>query len=67
MVQTWTTSKEDDLPCAKCGSVYSVTVTRYPSRDRGEFKCEVCQTLLKAWNGTHDYSFTLKLRGRRPD
>lgn len=66
MPQTWQQEPAPDESCPKCGSVYSVTVHRYPARDRGSFVCEVCNHTVRTWNDTYDWSFTLKQRGAAP-
>lgn len=63
MPQTWKTEKGEDEECPKCHSVYEVTVSRYPARDQGQFKCEVCGQVVRKWNDTYDWSHKLKRRG----
>jgi predicted Zn finger-like uncharacterized protein len=63
MVKTWGRAKGDDESCPKCGSVYEVTVSRFPAKDEGRFKCEVCSHVVRTWNDTYDWSFKLKKRG----
>lgn len=67
MVQTWQSSDDPDMTCPGCLSVYAVRVTRYPASDRGQFVCEVCGYLMKEWNGTHDYTFSIKHRVPKPE
>jgi transcription elongation factor Elf1 len=66
MVKTWDSAAGDNATCPKCGSVYSVTVHRYPATDQGKFDCEVCGERIKTWKSTYDYEFHLKTRGTPP-
>lgn len=52
MVQTWDTGDATEVPCKICETVYERRIKRYPVRDRDEFRCEVCGTLIQAWNDT---------------
>lgn len=67
MVQTWRSTNSADAVCDNCGSVYSVTIDRFPLRDYGSFPCEICGQPIREWNDTHVPSFTLKTTGKIPD
>lgn len=66
MVKTWSSSKVDDEVCKKCGSVYEVTMHRFPHRDEDSFNCFVCGNLMRKWNDTHCPMFELKQKGEVP-
>lgn len=66
MPSPWQNEPGPDESCPQCGSVYEVTVYRYPARDQGTFVCEVCGHTVRCWNSTHDWSFQLKKRGASP-
>ena len=50
MVQTWQSERRPNETCPECGSVYEVTVTRYPHRDKDSFECVVCNHKINEWN-----------------
>jgi hypothetical protein len=60
MTQTWNKEKCEDESCEKCGSTYAVTVMRFPVKERDEFKCVVCGTLMRSWKSTYSWSYELK-------
>lgn len=66
MIKTWSSTKEKDVSCEICGSVYTVTYFRSPARECGSFSCEVCGKLMENWNSTTSPSFNLKKRGIPP-
>ena len=66
MVKTWSSGAGADATCEVCGSIYAVTIHRFPSRDMDSFKCEVCGHLMFEWNDTRSPSFELKKRGKVP-
>lgn len=66
MVKTWSSGKGEDETCEICGSVYAVTIRRYPTRDKDSFRCVVCGNLMREWNDTAYPSFELKKRGKAP-
>jgi hypothetical protein len=59
MVKTWNTANAGSETCDKCGAVYSVTVTRFPMRDKDSFNCNVCGNLMDQWNSTESKSYSL--------
>jgi hypothetical protein len=65
MVRTWKSERRDDETCTKCGSVYEVSVTRYPVTDEGRFDCEVCGTLVRSWRDTYDWNYKLLKQGKK--
>lgn len=64
MPQTWRSEPSEDETCPHCGAVYSVVATRLPARDSDKFICTRCRGLVRAWNDTLSWSFTLKSPGR---
>lgn len=66
MVKTWASSRVEDDVCDKCGSVYEVTMHRFPHRDKDSFNCSVCGNLMREWNDTHCPMFELKQKGQLP-
>lgn len=52
-----------DEQCSRCGTIYTVESVDYPQRDSGEFRCHVCSLQLRRWNGTREWSYTLRVRG----
>jgi transcription elongation factor Elf1 len=67
MPKTWSSEAAGDVTCEICGSVYAVTIQRFPARDSDSFNCTVCNHLLNSWNSTACPSYELKQRGRVPD
>ena len=65
MVKTWSSGEGEDATCEKCGSVYSVTIHRFPVRDKDSFNCTVCGHLMREWNDTACPSFKLKSHGEK--
>lgn len=59
-METWTTRSCPDETCPNCKTIYQVTVTQFPLKDEGAFKCEKCATLIKSWNDTRFWDFKLK-------
>jgi len=66
MVKTWASGQGGDVTCAKCGSVYAVTIRRFPHRDKDSYNCDVCGYLLDEWNSTSVPFYELKTRGTAP-
>ncbi len=66
MVQTWNSEPAPDESCAQCGSIYTVTVSRFPARDRDKFDCLVCGHTIRSWNDTYSWSYKLKVRADWP-
>ncbi len=62
MVKTWSSESSSDKSCSKCGSIYSVTMHRFPTRDNDTFNCQVCGNLMDSWNSTTCPMYELKLR-----
>ncbi len=60
MVKTWKTASAGEEACDNCGAVYEVKITRYPTRDRDRFNCSKCGHLIRSWNDTNSWSYTLK-------
>lgn len=66
IVKTWTRSRIEDDVCGKRGSVYEVTMHRFPHWDKDSFNCSVCGNLMREWGDTHCPMFELKLKGQVP-
>ena len=66
MTKTWSIEQAGETICRACGSVYNVTIHRFPTRDKDSFNCSVCGTLMQEWNDTACPSFELKRRGTLP-
>jgi hypothetical protein len=65
MPSTWQSTPGEDFVCPHhCRAVYSVTITRYPAREREKAVCDVCGKVMNEWNTTRSQSYTLN---RRPD
>jgi predicted Zn finger-like uncharacterized protein len=62
MPTDWIKGLGREFSCPHCGSVYAVTLNRYPSRNLDGAKCEICGKIMKAWDDTASPSFTLKIR-----
>ena len=67
MPKTWASESADDEICEKCGTVYAVTIRRFPVRDSDSFNCGVCDHLMNTWNSTAYPTYTLKELGKAPD
>lgn len=67
MIQAWSSEKGGDATCEKCGSIYSVTITRLPFKDIDSFNCEVCNHLMREWKNTRVPEYTLKTTGEIPN
>ena len=65
-MKTWTSEQAGDETCGTCGSVYEVTITRFPCKDSDEFRCVVCGVVMSTWNDTRSPSYKLKQKGNRP-
>lgn len=50
--------------CEKCGSVYHLTGTHVPFRDKDSIDCDVCGTKLFSWNGSTMWEAVLKVRNQ---
>jgi len=61
-MKTWSSGRLPDETCPACGSVYTVTVERFPAKDKGRFKCEVCGEVVREWHDTYDWTYVLKSR-----
>lgn len=48
--------------CEKCGAEYEVQRKSLPFRDKDSEHCE-CGCLLKSWNGTEMWNYTLIKHG----
>lgn len=67
MVKTWSSGQGDDAVCDNCGSVYAVTIHRFPHRDNDSYNCVVCGHLIASWNSTACPSFKLIKRSTTPE
>ena len=45
--------------CQTCGSIYKVEQYSLPLRDKDSQACEVCQAILRRWNGGVMYGYEL--------
>jgi hypothetical protein len=66
MPRTWSSEESNDITCTECGSVYAVTIERFPLRDNDKFKCEICGATVREWNDTVVPTFSLKSAGKQP-
>jgi hypothetical protein len=62
MGKEWKSGSMPDETCSQCGAVYSVTFQHFPVKERGFFKCEQCDNLVKEWNATKSFYYTRKMR-----
>jgi len=60
----WNASAVPDETCTSCGAVYAVKTIGLPARDNDYFKCE-CGHMMREWNDTRSWSYTLKQPGRK--
>ncbi|HCC80716.1 MULTISPECIES: MJ0042-type zinc finger domain-containing protein [unclassified Methylophaga] len=58
MVKTWK-SEETSEQCENCRAFYKVVEHRVPVRDKDSFSCTECGHLIKSWNSTSYYIYTL--------
>ncbi len=63
----FTDNPEPEKTCGNCGSVYTITSTDYPARERGSINCKVCGVQLMKWNCSREYHATLKKEGEVPN
>jgi DNA-directed RNA polymerase subunit RPC12/RpoP len=60
MVKVWDSENSSDEKCGNCGSIYSVTLQRFPTKEKDQFNCTVCGHLMKSWNSTTSRDYELK-------
>jgi N6-adenosine-specific RNA methylase IME4 len=65
MVGVWGREERPDETCSECGSVYSVEVQRFPMRDHDRATCDECGHVLREWNDTLSWVYTLKERRQK--
>lgn len=65
MPRTWSSEENHDITCTECGSVYAVTIERFPLRDKDKFKCEICGVIVREWNDAVVPTFSLKSAGKQ--
>lgn len=51
---TWDTERHGEWTCPKCGNVYAVESTRYPSKDDNDVRCE-CGEEIYAGRSTSSF------------
>ncbi len=59
MLRPWESESAPDEVCRECDARYRVLVTRFPRGDQDQFNCQVCGALIRSWNDTYSYSYTL--------
>jgi ribosomal protein S27E len=47
---------ELEVACPQCGALYQCIFEDLPSRVKGSQECERCGAVVRAWNGTRDYT-----------
>ena len=52
MVQTWKTSKGEEVSCTTCKAKYLRSVWRGPTRDNDQAICGICGNEMESWNST---------------
>ena len=52
MVQTWKTSKGEEVSCVNCGARYMRKIWRSPTRDHDNAICHACGYEMESWNST---------------
>lgn len=53
---TWETERRPNETCPKCGAVYQVKATHWPSRDPGSIDC-ACGHRLISWSGSTTFEY----------
>lgn len=51
--------------CKVCGSEYQITEHKMIYRDKDTIECDICDTIIKSWNGAVSYSHKLVKQGFR--
>jgi len=59
MVKTWKHEEKENERCENCHALYKVVEHRLALKDKDSFSCAKCGHLMKSWNTTSDYIYTL--------
>lgn len=45
--------------CTRCEAIYDLQACRLPARQKGSFRCRVCDYEISTWTGTTGYVYTM--------